>query len=129
MGTTERAFDSIQTTFEPDGTLKSLWHVTDTYKEYPSTHSSHTVLAIQRMDPPSASHRAVTNTSRLPLLAIAALHPSLPIRWRDARGRGGQLPASELPRRLPASGLLFLEATLPDGTLWRSRIFDMKAKP
>lgn len=52
------------------------------------------------------------------LRAIAAQSPALPVRWRDLRGRTGQISASSLARGHVGSGLLLLEATLPDGTRW-----------
>ncbi|HXP91716.1 MAG TPA: hypothetical protein VN931_12410 [Fibrobacteria bacterium] len=52
------------------------------------------------------------------LQELVVLHPSLPIRWRDVRGRSGQIPAATLLHGDSASGLLFLDATLPDGSRW-----------
>ena len=58
------------------------------------------------------------NSDNFSLTALAALHPSLSIRWRDVRGRTGRIPASSLLRGQGGSGLLFLDATLPDGSRW-----------
>jgi len=52
------------------------------------------------------------------LQELVALHPSLSLRWRDLSGRTGQIPASSLLHGHAASGLLFLDATLPDGSRW-----------
>jgi|GEM_PF-2890995 len=49
---------------------------------------------------------------------LAALHPSLLLRWRDVRGRTGRIPASTLLHGRTVSGWLFLDATLPDGSRW-----------
>jgi len=52
------------------------------------------------------------------LAKLASGFPALPVRWRDLRGRTGQIPASSLTHGHVGSGLLLLDATLPDGTRW-----------
>jgi hypothetical protein len=68
-----------------------------------------------------ASVRGSHSKSSAPsnLHQLASLHPDLTVRWTDARGHHGQIPASSLSQHAPAKGVLFLEATLPDGAHWR----------
>ena len=54
------------------------------------------------------------------LSALARLHPSLVVSWRDASGRSGQILARDFGRSGFGSGngVLFLSAILPDGSRW-----------
>jgi hypothetical protein len=52
------------------------------------------------------------------LTTLAARYPSATIHWHDIQGRSGKFPANQLSRNGPATGLLFLDATFPDGTRW-----------
>jgi hypothetical protein len=86
-------------------------------------------LTIHRLDQNFlASVRGSRSKSAAPsnLRQLAVLHPDLSIRWTDARGHQGQIPASPLAQHPPASGVLFLEATLPDGTQWRGQSLDLR---
>lgn len=55
------------------------------------------------------------------LATLVHLYPSLPVRWRDAQGRSGQIPASSLVRSggKTSRGVLFLSAILPEGSRWQ----------
>jgi hypothetical protein len=49
---------------------------------------------------------------------LAARFPAVQVRWRDAQGRSGVLPAKRLLQGGQARVLLFLDARLPDGSAW-----------
>jgi hypothetical protein len=64
--------------------------------------------------------RSSRRSAPFDLPTLACLHPNLAVHWRDARGRSGQILASDLNRSWngAGSGVLFLSAVLPDGSSW-----------
>jgi hypothetical protein len=68
-----------------------------------------------------ASRAGKTGTS---FTALARIHPNVLIRWRDAQGRGGMVPAATLLAN--ATGIspriVFVEASFPDGSSWKGPV-------
>jgi len=58
------------------------------------------------------------------IATLAARYPSATIRWHDIQGRSGQFTADQLTRHGSGSGLLFLDATFPDGSRWTGSYLD-----
>jgi hypothetical protein len=109
--------------FDPVGELQT-WSSDTTHSDLNGR--SNRSIRIQRLDPASLHRRSFSNPTTFSLSALASLHPDLPVRWTDARGHHRQIPASSLSQHAPAKGVLFLEATLPDGSHWRGQSLDLR---
>ena len=76
------------------------------------------VNGVQVRQPDALVPQAARARPRETLATLAARYPSAIIHWHDIQGRSGQFSANQFSRNGPATGLLFLEATFPDGTNW-----------
>jgi len=65
--------------------------------------------------------KPVVRHSALGILDLASRYPATTIRWMDARGRSGQIPARQILSQAGGGSRqpLFLDATFPDGTRWK----------
>jgi hypothetical protein len=56
--------------------------------------------------------------------ASARIHPNVSVRWRDAQGRGGMVPAATLLANATgiAPRIVFVEASFPDGSSWKGPV-------